>query len=498
MKVNSLVSVLLVGSLAVFSLSTKPIEELDQFIENARIQRKVPGVAVAIVKDDQVIFAKGYGVCRYDQTEKVDVDTIFQLASVSKTFASAGLGIQVDQKKLEWDDEIIKHLPQFTLKDLYATRYATSRDLLAHRTGLPAFKGDLLSKLGFSSDEILYRIRSIEPASSFRNKAFYSNIGFFTAGKLLEHLSGRSWEETIQKTLLDPLKMTRSGFSENLENSNVAFSHADVNGMIQVIPRDKSILFVAAGGVTSTAKDMGNWMIMHLNEGFFDGKQLLKPETIKDMHMPSMVAEVSFTELPPINDGSSFSFGLGWDNYQYQGKFIVEKGGALDGVRTIVTLIPELKMGITVMANLNLTTLPELVRAKFLDSFLGKNDKDYVKDFIKYEQEIAAIVQLPQKPKDAQPFIYPLSQCTGSFTNDLYGTLDVSHMNNELTITIGPAKLTGKLLPWSNNTFLLKWPTINMGHEFVTFVFGPDGKAQELQTETLGAFKRIHQNRQEV
>lgn len=471
-------------------LFSDSMEDLDKYIEKARTQNKVPGVAVVVVKEDKIVFVKGYGVCHIDKPEKVNADTIFQLASVSKTFASAGLGVQVDQKKLSWDDEVIKHLPQFALKDAYPSRYASARDLLAHRTGLPAFRGDLLSKVGYTPQEVLYRVRFIEPQSSFREKALYSNVGYFISGQLLEKLANNPWEKVIQSTLLDPLKMTRSGFAANLDKTNVATSHAIIEGSTQVIPYDKSVMFVAAGGVTSTAHDMGNWMIMHLNGGAFEGKQVLTSETVKEMHAPSMVAEVTFTELPPINEWASFSFGLGWDSYNYKGRYIVEKAGALDGIRSVVTMIPELKAGITILANLNLTVLPELIRAKYLEMQLGKSDEDMEKEINEKGKKIAGMLALPEKPKDALPFSRQLDQCAGTYSNDLYGDFVVEKAGDKLVLKVGPGPLEASLTHWSNDTFLLGWPSINMGHEDVTFTFGEDGKAKELQTETFGNFKR--------
>ncbi len=468
------------------SLFSGPLEDLDKFIQEARIQYNVPGLAVAIVQDDKVIFAKGYGLCSYNQKEEVNPNTIFQLASVSKTFTSAGLGVLVDQKKLTWDDEVIEHLPLFALKDSYPTRYATSRDLLAHRTGLPSFRGDLLGKLGLTSKELLYRVRFIEPESSFRNKAFYSNVGFFVAGELLSALSNTSFEKAIQTSLLSPLKMHHSGFADNLNNANVASAHAITEGKIAIIERDKSVQFAAAGGVTSTALDMANWMIMHLNDGVFEGKQILKTETIKQMHAPSMVSEVSFTETLPINDHSSFSFGLGWNNYNYLGKTIVEKGGALEGVRTIVTLIEESKMGIVVLTNLNLTLLPELIRAKFLETYVGKQEKDLDKEYKISQEKINTLVSAPPKPQNPLPFKGKLSDCTGSFANDLYGKVIITKADDKLILKAGD--IQGTLTSYSNNTFMLTWPTINAGHELITFTFGTEGKAIEFQTETLGTF----------
>lgn len=472
------------------TLFSESIEEFDRFIEEMRVQRKVPGVAVVIVQDDKIVFAKGYGLCRADKPAKVDENTIFQLASVSKTFTAASVGILIDQQRIKWDEEIIDYLPEFGMMDPYPTRYATSQDLLAHRTGLPAFGGDLLGKLGYSREDIISRVKFIEPATSFRNKAFYSNVGFFLAGELVAKLMNTTWENAVQSSFLNPLKMTRSGFAANLDNSNTASSHVLINGKVEVIPYDKSEVFAAAGGVTSTAVDMGTWMRLHLNKGSFEGKQILTPEAVKAMHAPSMVCEVGFTDMPPINEKSSLSYGLGWNNYNYKGHVIVEKGGALDGVRTVVTLIPESKIGITVLANLNLTVLPEIIRAKFLEMHLGKADQDIAKEFEKHEQFLAGILQPPAKPANALPLTHGLDQCVGSFISDLYGEFVISLDKDQLVLEGGPGHLQGKLTHWSDDTFILKWPAVNSGPEQLTFTFGPEGKAIEMQTESLGLFKR--------
>ncbi len=466
-------------------------DDFDKYIEQQRVQRKVPGVAVVIVHDDKIVFAKGYGVSKVDSEDKIDPDTIFQLASISKAFTAAGLGIQVDQKKLGWDDRIVKYLPGFELKDSYPTYYTTTRDLLAHRTGLPAFGGDLISKLGYTADEVLSRIKYIEPASSFRESSHYSNVGYFSAGQVLASVAGMSLEQAVQKTLLTPLKMTRTGYWEGLDKSNVAHGHAVVDGKLQEVPYDKSILFAAAGGVTSTANDLGKWMIMHLNGGAFEGNQILKPETIKAMHAPSMVGEISFAELPPIDENSSYTFGMGWDNYQYHGKYIVEKAGALDGVRTVMTIIPEAKIGIVILANMNLTVLPEEIRAKFLTRNFGDPQQDLAKEFNEHEQQLSKLLEAPPKPKEVLPIGHTLDKYTGEFENQFYGKIHVIQTDKQLVVEAGPGRFPGKLVHWSNDTFLLKWDAVNTANDETTFVFGPEGAAVELQTESYGNFRKI-------
>lgn len=468
--------------------------DIDDFIEQARIEYNVPGVAVSIVQGNKVIYSKGFGVVRSGGAQKVDQNTIFQLASVSKTFTAAALGRQVERGLLEWDGEIIKVLPQFALKEPYPSRYASVRDLLAHRTGLPAFGGDLLGKLGYSPEDILYRVRFIDPATSFRNRAYYSNVGYFIAGQVLERLSHRTWEEAVRNIFLLPLNMSRSGFSANLDNPNAASAHALIDGNMTVIPWDRTGGFPAAGAVTSTAEDMTHWMIMFLNGGVYRGKQILQPKTVQALIRPSMVGEISFSEAPPIDENTGFDYSLGWNSYHYKGHHVIEKGGGLDGIRTLVTLIPDLKLGITILTNLNLTFLPEAIRARFLEVQLGKSDQDLQTAIHEKEKEVAKLLEKEPRPKNALPPGHSLDHYTGVFENDLYGSFRVFVKDDKLIVQAGPSLWTGTLTPFSNDTFILEWPTINSGNQKATFTFGPDDRPIELQTETLGEFHVKLQN----
>lgn len=480
---------LILGLSLGMSLGALDLKELETFIEKAQKELEVPGVSVSVVLDGKVAFAKGFGIKKQGSQEAVDENTIFQTASVAKTFTAAGLAVLVDKGKLGWDEEVIEHLPEFALKQAYPSRYATSRDLLAHRTGLPAFGGDLLGKIGYTPNEILYRVRFIDPATSFRNRAYYSNIGYFVAGELLGRLSGSTWEEAVRETLLKPLKMNRSGFAANLENSNVAYPHVLEGGEVHVVDWDRTGGFPAAGAITSTARDMGNWMVLQVNQGAFEGRQIIQPKTVKEMHLPSMVGEASFSEMPPIDEMSGFSFGLGWDCYHYQGRMIVEKGGGLDGMRSVVTLIPEIRAGITILSNLNLTVLPEMIRAKFLQLVLGQTDEKMFEEILSRQKVLNDLVKRRKPPEDALPQGHKLKDYKGVFENDLYGTFIVKEKQGALVLEAGPARWQGTMTLWSNDTFLLSWPVVNSGSELVTFTFGPEGKPLQLITETLGVFK---------
>ncbi len=472
----------------------QPPANLDEFVRSAMKQYNVPGVAIAVVDGDSVS-VRGYGVRNVESGGGVDGDTIFMIASNTKSFTAALLATFVDQHKLNWDDRVMNYMPEFVLKDSYATRNCTARDLLAHRTGLPAFTGDNLEAFGFDRTEIMRRIRFIEPACTFREKAGYSNPGFFAAGMLAGKLGGDTYEHLIQKRLFAPLEMTRSGVTTRSRlDKNCADGHMpSSDGGSRVIAWDDADPLGPAGEITSTARDMANWVRMLLNDGSFNGKQVVTAESVHEMHKPAMVEEPSFAELAPINDHCGFSYGLGWGIYQYQGHQIVEKGGARAGMRSLVTLIPDKKVGVVVLANQNLTVVPEAVRAYLMDKMVAPAGYDVQADIEKSHLKIKEV--FGQKPAEIAAGVKPsltLARYAGDYENELYGTIKVIESGGKLIWQGGPFKVTGALTPVGYDTFSLSWPAGRITlPEDVTFMLGSDGIPVSLTTESFGLLRRV-------
>jgi CubicO group peptidase (beta-lactamase class C family) len=471
----------------------KRLKGLDAFIQRAMEEYGVPGASVAVVKDNDAIYLKGFGLRKTGSELKVDENTIFQLASVTKTFTAASVGVMVDQGKLGFDEEVINIISYFTLKDPYPTRYTTPRDLLAHRTGLPAFTGDLLDHLGYSREEVIRKVRFVEPACSFREEANYSNIGFFLAGEAAAIAAGSSWEDLVRTSLLKPLAMNRSGFTAGIEkSSNAALPHAVIDGEPRPVPYNKQLVLAPAGAMTSTAADMANYMIMLLDGGKYLGREVLKPETVSQMYRASMVDEPGFAELPPISVNTGFHYGLAWGIYYWKNHKILEKGGALDGMRSITVLVPELKLGITVLANMNLTVIPEAIRAYILEQYLGKAEYDIQAEIKDRSEKIAAMLNLDGTPKikNPKPPSLDLRGYTGSYENDLYGVFTIVLNEGDLSVLAGPAQYKGTLTHVNFDTFLLNWPIVINVPDETTFVINAKGKVTEFITESLGTFKR--------
>ena len=481
-------------ALTASALANTPLDGFDTFLEGAREDWSVPGVAVAVVKDDEVVYIGGHGVRHVGEPGKVDENTIFQLASVSKTFTAASLGALVDEGKLGWDDAVVSHLPGFELYDPYATMNATVRDLLAHRTGLPAFTGDLLGEMGYDREEVLARARYLTPQGTFRETANYSNVGFLTAGMVAEKVTSSAWEEVVRTKFFEPLGMTRSGFGlVSLEGTNVSANHADRPGEpVRAVPPDDSDVFAPAGGVTSTAHDLAQWMRMLLAEGQFNDTQVLQAATVQEMFTPAMVSQPSFSETAPIGADTGFDYTLGWAAYYYKGHKVIEKGGALSGVRTVIVLVPDQKLGVAVLANLNLTMLPEAVRAHVLEAYLGASGRDLQGEIkAQHAALLSGFFAPPEPTTDPGEPTRPLAAYAGVFENDLYGRLAVLQNDKGLVMKAGPACLEGSLRHDSYDTFELKWPGETTLPEPLTFTLDTSGRAESFQTEAYGRFARV-------
>ncbi|MFM7676084.1 MAG: serine hydrolase [Synechococcus sp.] len=429
---------------------------------------EVPGIAVALVQNGQLVLAEGFGVRDLSRGAPVTARTVFQLASVSKTFTAATVAALVDRKKLAWEQPMVAVLPEFRLADAYAGQWVNARDLLTHRAGFPAFFGDLFDQLGYDRADVLRRIRYVKPATSFRDRPAYSNIGFFLAGELAAGAGGQPFETLARTLLFEPLQLEHTGTALALigdgsapgSEANVSRSHALVNGRLQVVPPNLSRLFIAAGGFASTAHDLGLYLTMLARGGELDGRRVLSAEAIEALFEPVIADPPGFTEFPPIDAASGFDYAPGWGVYHYNGLKVLEKGGALDGVRTLLLVVPQKRFAVAILANRNLTALPEAVRAALLQQAFGRPGEPDLQPQIlergrKLEGLLLAVAPPPTNPK---PPSLPLSAYTGTFDNDLFGTWTVAERAGSLEVLAGPARYRASLSPWNGDTFRLLWP----------------------------------------
>ena len=232
----------------------------------------VPSIAVAVIKDGQVVLAKGYGMRSLATQEPMDANTLFGIASCTKAFTAAALGLLVDEGKLRWDDKVTKYLPEFQMYDPYVTAEFTVRDLLTHRSGLGRGAGDLMlfpDSTDFTVQDVIHSLRYFKPVSSFRSEYVYDNCLYLVAGEVVARVTGQPWTTFVETRLLQPLGMRRSatGFARLPDPTNVSDAHTSVEGRVQVVPRDRSALLGAAGGLYSSVADLSQWALMLLGGG---------------------------------------------------------------------------------------------------------------------------------------------------------------------------------------------------------------------------------------
>lgn len=491
--VAALVALMLMANRSTFAAPpTDAMSDLDTFITQALKEYQVPGAAIAVVQDGKVVMAKGYGVRDITKPDLVDENTIFQLASVTKTLTGAAAATVVDEGKLDLDTPIFNYLPEFVGYDPYMTRWLTERDLLAMRTGWPAFSGDEVDSFGYDRAEILHRLRYFKPRYSLREEAQYSNMGFFVAGEVAARTSGLSWNDLVEKRIYAPLEMTRSGtVVKGLQDPNMSANHAFVDGKVAVVAPTILDTTGAASSGTSTAADMSKFLLMLLGKGSYNGKTVLKPESVAEMFKRSMVSEIEFSEMPPISDATGFYYGLGVGSYDYAGYQVIEKGGALAGVRTVLVLVPDKNAGIVVLSNLNLNAFPEAVRAFYLNQLLGIDPTADEKEILDRNGQLQKLLAPAPAPENPGKFEGTLQSLVGVYENDYYGRAAILLNGDTLQMEFGPAKYPASLTHYSNGASTMLFPGATQAPDITTFEIGADGKALSFTSRGLGTFTRV-------
>jgi CubicO group peptidase (beta-lactamase class C family) len=451
----------------------------------------VPGLAVAIVFQDQVVYAGGFGVRDVNTRALVDADTVFQLASLSKPVGSTVVAELVGEGKISWDSRISDLDPGFEMYDAWVTREITIRDLYAHRSGLPDHAGDLLEDLGFNRAEILHRLRYQKPDSSFRSHYAYTNFGLTEASVAATKPYNISWEDAAEQKLYKPLGMnsTSSRYADFIERTNKALGHVKVAGKwVQKFKREPDAQS-PAGGVSSSVNDLAKWMRLQLANGQFEGKQIVEAKALAQTHWPQIL-----TGFSPLSGLPTF-YGLGWNvSYDEEGRLRLGHSGAFDlGASTNVSLVPSAHLGIVVLTNAYPVGAAEGVAATFIDVALhGKATQDWSAIYKKVFSN-PAVLGTPQQfdystpPGAASPAL-TTSAYVGSYINDLYGEFQIIGQGGGLAIVEGPHRLTFALKHYDRDLFTYETEGENsVGTTGVTFTVGADGKATSFVVEYLNA-----------
>lgn len=474
--------------------------QIDQLVENTLKAFQVPGIAVAVVKDGKVIHSKGYGVRSLKSSQKVDPNTLFGIASNSKAFTAATLGILIDDGKLSWDDKVIDFIPEFRLYNAYVTEDFTIRDLLTHRSGLGLGAGDLMffpDSSDFTLKDVIHNLRYLKQVSGFRTKYDYDNLLYMVAGEVVKRASGQSWEEFVENRIMKPLQMDKSAasFSRLKDKSNVIDAHAVIEGKLRIIRRGRLDVGNSAGGINSSINDLSKWVIMQLNGGKYgDGltKTLFSAKVQNDMWTPQTIIPVG--NPGPYNTHFS-SYGLGWGLSDVKGYKQVTHTGGLPGMVTQVTLLPELKLGIIVLTNQQAGAAFTAISNQIKDSYFGITGTDRVKEYAermrantenadKVTEEVWKTVETEKQSTTAKPPIYFY---TGTYRDNWLGDVTITAENNKLLFVAKRSpRLSGELFFYKGNTFVVKWNDRSLEADaFVMFGLDYEGKPVSMKMKAI-------------
>ncbi|HEX6199875.1 MAG TPA: serine hydrolase [Thermoanaerobaculia bacterium] len=479
-----------------------PAAAFDAYAAEAREDWGVTGLAVAVVRDGEVLLAKGYGV-RELGGQPVDEHTLFAIGSTTKAMTAALLGQLVAAGELDWDDPVEERLPGFRLHDPYASREVTVRDLLTHRAGLG--NADLLwYGADRTREEILAKLALVEPAYSFRGGYVYQNLMYAAAGELAARVAGAPWEELVDERLFEPLGMDRTAPTLALAGTrdNVASPHHEIDGEVRVIENEPVDPVAPAGSVWSSVSDLSRWLRMLLAEGRWEGAQVLAEETVAELlHPQTVLRRDGFYPVARLTDPHWITYGLGWFQQDYRGRMVHFHTGSIDGMSAIVGLVPEAELGIAVLANLDHAELRHALLWRAIDTFTGADEaRDWsaevkeLYDGLEDEAETRESEALAERVGETEPSL-PAAGYAGAYAHPLYDEVEVREEDGRLRLLAGPRR-TADLEHWHYDTFRAHWDREWQGSTLVTFALGPDGEPARLWLMGLG-FERVPDEEEE-
>jgi CubicO group peptidase (beta-lactamase class C family) len=482
---------LLLAAIAVFAaglsgqgLSKRDLERLDKYYARMVQDWDVPGLSVGIVKDGELVFIGNYGTREQGKVEKPDEHTLYAIASNSKAFTTAVIGMLVQEGKLDWNDRVRNYLPYFELYDPWVSNEVTVRDLLCHRVGLGTFSGDVIwYRSDLTAEEIIRRLKFLPQAYDFRSGYGYSNVMYITAGELIRKITGKTWGENVRERILEPLGMDRTLTSPgDLDaKGNFATPHARKDD------RNIPIAWVdwetvgATGGIISSVADLAKWMIFNLDNGVWGGDTILTKETRNMVWTPHNNFMVDHTARNDFDRHFS-GYGLGWGLSDYHGHFRVGHTGAYDGFLTALTLIPDERLGVVVLTNGMKS--PYLAATYYaLDLFLGVESRDwsaaYLERVDRRQQEDTRIASRREKRvPDTRPSL-DLEDYAGTYQSDIYGEIRVSLEAGSLRLAFEHSpELSATLEHWHYDVWEIKWDREQAWFSFGTLKFNMDNNLE--------------------
>lgn len=412
-------------------------DSLDVYVNRALTDWQIPGVAVCIVKDGKIVVMKGYGVKDWDTKQPVDENTLFMIGSNTKAFTATALAMLNADKVLSLDDKVTKWIPQFKLNNKAAGEQAIVRDLLCHRIGFQTFQGDFTYwTSNLTREQVIEKMSHIKAVYPFRTKWGYTNAAFLTAGQIIPKATGLQWEDFLKQKIFDPLEMKNTlALSKDFPNAaNKCSPYTMQEGKIVKIPFCLIDNLAPAGSIGSSVNDMSHWVMMQLNNGKYNGKQIIPSSAIAETRLPHSILGNGGALF---NEGHFSLYGLGWMLQEYCGRKIVSHTGGVNGFVTSVTLLPEEKLGIIVFTNTDQNSFYEALKWEIMDAYLEKPYRNYSNVYLGFYKQNFTKEQKKDKMLEDSVALnlkaaLPLKDYTGNYFNDVYGNMKVVLESGEL------------------------------------------------------------------
>jgi CubicO group peptidase (beta-lactamase class C family) len=471
---------------------------LDRTVARVLQAFEVPGLALTIVKDGKVVVARGYGVKTLGQPDPVDAQTLFGIASNTKVFTATALGLLVERGLLEWDAPVVRYLPWFAMWDPWVTQHITIRDLLVHRSGLGLGAGDLLwwPPSTYDRKEISYRLRYIEPVTSFRSAYAYDNVLYTVAGEVIEAVSGKTWEDFVQTEILDRVGMRTGNVRHSAAEGggNVASTHARVEGAVRVVKPFASDNTNPAGGINAGAEDMARWLMVQLDSGRIGSEGRLFTEgTARELWGIVVPRDPGAPppELAPLRAGF-LGYALGLNVRDYRGQKLITHTGGLPGYVSRVAFMPDQKLGVAVLTNMESGAAFDALTWTVLDHYLGAPAFDWIDAYVKLEERAAAAMRQAEaatagsRDTTSRPSL-PLERYAATYRDAWYGDIEIRVEEGRLVMQFAKTpSLLGDLEHWQYDAFVARWRDRELRADaFVTFALEPDGSIREARMRAV-------------
>jgi CubicO group peptidase (beta-lactamase class C family) len=452
-------------------------DSLDNYVNRALTNWRIPGAAVCVVKDGKVVVMKGYGIKELGLNNKVDENTLFMIGSNSKAFTATALAMLPAQGKLSLDDKVTKYIPEFKLDNKFAGEDAMIRDLLCHRIGFRTFQGDFtFYNSNLTREQVIEKMSHVKAAFPFRAKWGYTNSAFLTAGQIIPKVTGKTWEVYLKENIFAPLGMTNTlALSADIGKSlNRTAAHTLVDGHLTAIPYCQIDGLAPAGAISSSANDMSKWVLALLNDGKVGDRQVIPSAAIQATRQPQDVVG-STTHLNGQTDYELY--GLGWFLEDYENRRIVMHTGGVNGYVTSVTLVPKEHLGIVVLTNTDQNAFFEALKWDLLDAYFKRPFTDYSDKYLsRFKAQQDAEQLTDKKLRDTVALNRPptllAAQYTGKYVNDLYGSMTVTQgANNDLEMRFEHhPKMYARLQPLGGNRFYVTFSDPILGKAIFPFI----------------------------